>query len=510
VVEVWRVEVFECIEPPWAATHEFPHRLRTLAWFVLREGPRLAWRKAKAARLSASVARARRITAVLGRSVETGNVVIAAGEQDCPFAEMLAFPAPLTIAARDDGTAAFDRLCAALEQSDELRAEVARGEWRGSRWPATSLERLLPDQSTAASGRRGQPVQEVLVGRSGRRLTRSRPSDERPNLLLVGCGAYARAYALPNLPGFRKRSAVDLNPALAWRTAVSFGFESADSSVARALTSIEPGTPLMVVVAGYHSTHTDVAAAALSTHPACRVFIEKPPVTTWDQLSLLRRLRGAGGVIQIGYNRRFAPMSVLARSVLKRRSGPLFVTCVVKELAIPRSHWYHWPEEGTRIAGNLCHWVDLAQYFIEGTPVRLVLATPRGSAGDSLSASVEYADGSQATLIASDLGNGLRGVQEYIQLRREDVTVTIDDYLRCTIDEGGRRAVHRAIYRDKGHRAMYVAFASRQQARDGHYGDRDLLLTSSVYLRLTEMLRGGLTESALETDRIGSGAAGAA
>jgi predicted dehydrogenase len=173
---------------------------------------------------------------------------------------------------------------------------------------------------------------------------------------------------------------------------------------------------------------------------------------------------------------------VVARRVIGAAEGPVCVTCIVKELLIPESHWYRWPTQGTRIFGNLAHWVDIGVCMIDAEPLSLVIASAANSKpGDELSMTVVFADGSRLTVVATEHGNGLRGVQEYIDIRRANVTVQIDDFLRMTTERGGRRRIRRWRIRDKGHLAMYRAFLDGiEKGQPPSYPDRALLTTTRI------------------------------
>ena len=47
----------------------------------------------------------------------------------------------------------------------------------------------------------------------------------------------------------------------------------------------------------------------------------------------------------------------------ERKNEPFSVSCFVSGHKIPADHWYKNNDEGTRICGNLGHWIDLAIHF---------------------------------------------------------------------------------------------------------------------------------------------------
>ena len=121
--------------------------------------------------------------------------------------------------------------------------------------------------------------------------------------------------------------------------------------------------------------------------------------------------------------------------------------------------------QGTRITGNACHWIDLCQFFLGDsvTPVELTLINSFCSKDDCI-LSVKYNNGSIASIALTDKGNNLRGVQEYIEVKQNNCTYIIDDFLSFTeIDNFGKKVKLRKLYRDKGHKKMYETFITDVQ-----------------------------------------------
>jgi predicted dehydrogenase len=249
----------------------------------------------------------------------------------------------------------------------------------------------------------------------------------------------------------------------------------------------------VVVIATYHSTHLPLAELALSFNSEAKVMIEKPPVTTWEQLARLLELRRAGYFIEIGYNRRHTEYVRQARTLLDTKQGPTTVTCIVRERTIPMTHWYYWPTQGTRIIGNLTHWIDIGIHLIGSRPVSFnTMSSSLRFPADDVSISVHFEDGSQLNLISTDRGNPLRGIQEYIDIRKDDLTIKIDDFLHLTVQEGGRERSSSRLIRDKGHKRMYQDFLDKcLNGAPASYPEIDLERTCGLYLSLKEALLRG-------------------
>jgi predicted dehydrogenase len=500
------VEKYIPVELPVSGTAAPPMvsllNLRKLLFFFLREGVSLTLAKIRAVLSHWKLGENRALIVALGRDEATGMPVVALGGQDCPYAERLCFRRSLAAvqggAAQDleADAAALLAYCAANPDIAAALRDWSR--FSGRKPPVTLIDALAEGRRLLAAGTAPASATAVPVHFESAAVpieTRRPIAGGRSALFLAGAGKYPCAYALPVFAraGIPFDTVIDLNPARAARVAKRFGFASADTDAARGLRRLADYEAPMLLIATYHASHLEIAELALAINPATRIMLEKPPVATIDQLHRLDRLRRGGAYIEIGYNRRHPPMIAQARDRLATQDGPIVMTCIVKVPRIPPSHWYFWPAQGTRVTGNACHWIDLGRYFIGAEAERLVVAGPHeGAADGTISLIVCYADGSRATIVVTDNGNSLRGVQEFIELRRGDLTVTIDDFLRVRVEDGARQSVRRRLIRDKGHGRMYARFIDNvRQGRAPEYPDDELLATSLPYLLASAALKTG-------------------
>lgn len=491
-----RVVRSEQLERPASADESrftFRYPVAKLLYFTLREGPMLALAKVQASRLQRRIQLLRAVVIALCEDGD-GQSYLAVGPQDCPDSEWICFnaefvcriPLPETFEeyacrvreyfqhdigafARLFHFSSFSGVESTFSLIDILRDFVPSGVMRSI--PNTSID----------------PAEGLASRHQGTR-------NGKRDLFLAGAGAYSYAYILPNLKDLNRHTIIDINPLLSAVMGEKFGFAHRECSTSLALSRLEDCNEPVLVIATYHSTHVDIAGEALSRNRGTKIFIEKPPVTNHEQLRHLIQMRRDGNFIEIGYNRRQAPMvEKAARLVKGKGKGPVTMTCIVKELALPLSHWYYWPSQGTRVTGNLCHWIDLGTFFINALPVQVTVVSNRSAlAGDELTVVVIFEDESRLTLMATDCGNPLRGVQEYIDIRRDDLTVVIDDFLTMRCMERDRTRVYHSLIRDKGHARMYRNFSHCLRAGNKpSYSDRDLLVSSLTYLAVAEAALNG-------------------
>ena len=278
---------------------------------------------------------------------------------------------------------------------------------------------------------------------------------------VVGAGTFAHSVVLPALRGIggvRARTVVAASGLTASRSARRFGFERAATDLGDVLEDPEVQA---VFVLTPHRLHAPLATAALKA--GRHVFIEKPLCVTEEELRelvALHRSNAAGSgapILTVGFNRRFAPLATRLRAEIAG-IRPLVLVYRVNAGSLPAGHWLEAPEEGGRIVGEACHFIDLAVFLVGALPVRVFAEAPAGSAEPAVLV-VHLADGSVLTL--AYVTSGSRGLpKERLEVFGGGRAWVLDDWrVLRTFGEGWTRRVRR-FTPAKGHREELTAFVA--------------------------------------------------
>jgi len=186
-----------------------------------------------------------------------------------------------------------------------------------------------------------------------------------------------------------------------------------------------------VLIATQHDSHASLVVEGLRAGK--HVFVEKPLALTEEDLELIARVHAeTGRLLCVGFNRRFAPLTDLARSAVQARVGPLAVVMTVNAGRLPAEHWTKDPHAGGgRIVGEGCHFIDLARHLV-GHPIEGLHVTSAGAAGrdqveDIAAIQMRFVDGSWASI--HYLSSGHRGFpKERIELFWDGKTTQIDNF----------------------------------------------------------------------------------
>ncbi len=313
---------------------------------------------------------------------------------------------------------------------------------------------------------------------------------------LIGAGDYARSILIPALQRERaieRRGVADLNPGAAAITAARYDFAFASANPD---TLFNDRSMRGLLIAGYHDSHAPHTIHALERGVAA--FVEKPLVTSWAQFeALMLAYEHAEGkaFVACGFNRRFAPALVRLHKLVQRESGALTIVCVVRGHTLPPGHWYYGAAQGTQIAGNICHWIDLCMWLTRpAIPVSIAAIAPPGSIhAENVAITLTFDDGSLAAIIFTQRGDDLRGVQESIEVRRDDLSATVGgglDSLRAV--RGGRVVTAWHGARDKGHNAeLKAVLGAMRSGAPPPIAFREAMLSSALTLTAIDALAAG-------------------
>ena len=270
----------------------------------------------------------------------------------------------------------------------------------------------------------------------------SRPAS-RPvvRLGVIGAGNYATSMLLPHLQDRTDVRLVEVATATGLSAANAqrrFGFERC-STDHRGLLDDEAVDA--VVIATRHHAHAAMVCEALRAGKA--VFVEKPLAVDPDQLQTILAAIGDSGNdrLMVGFNRRFAPLLVDLKGDFGARSGPVQVRYEVNAGRLESGSWYAQLEEGSRLVGEGCHFVDTISWWLDQDPIA-VFAAATGDPDDTAS-TLLYPDGSVAT-IAYQTGGDSRAPKESFQVIGGGQLARLHNFQRTELWRGGRRHVRRS------------------------------------------------------------------
>lgn len=211
----------------------------------------------------------------------------------------------------------------------------------------------------------------------------------------IGAGNYASGTLIPAFArsGAQLHAVASASGVSSVHVAKKFSIPTASSDTASLL---RDGAIDTVVITTRHDSHAYWTQQALQAGK--HVFVEKPLALNRAQLDDIERTHAAHPerLLMVGFNRRYAPHTRIAKKALDAKKGPKSLVMTVNAGAIPADHWLQDPEVGGgRIIGEACHFIDLLRHLV-GAPIASVhaLGAGAGNIRDTVSITLGFADGS--------------------------------------------------------------------------------------------------------------------
>ena len=338
----------------------------------------------------------------------------------------------------------------------------------------------------AESAARGQlsavspaALPRVAVGRQ-RTADDGRWTEAVSRLDVIGAGNFARTMLLPHLKGQIAFGAVVNQTALSANHVKSkFGFEEAATDAGAVFggpnsrltgAGSETGSPGAVLIATRHHLHASLVEQALAANR--HVFVEKPLCLSPQELADIDEAYAKSkGTVMVGFNRRFAPASVELRKILVPAPGPKTASFRVMPGKLDPRHWYaNYAESGGRVLGEACHFLDYFCFLFDAEPVRVLAQTTWPAGGrlpfpDSVTAQIEFADGSCGQLVYSAEGDG-GFPKEKLTVYGAGVVAEITNFQELVVHRGRKRKSISCA--SKGHAEEMAAWAQFLLGQAGH------------------------------------------
>lgn len=292
------------------------------------------------------------------------------------------------------------------------------------------------------------------------------PRSSDRSVAIVGCGKFSYSVIALYLRGEHRdflRATLDTNLSRAISLCRTYDGAYATTEFDSILADEQVK---LVFVASNHASHAEYAVRCIEAGKA--VHIEKPHAVSTDQIDRLTQAmrRNPDVPVYLGFNRPRSPHFQKIVRAVARDEGPTTVNWFIAGHEIDPEHWYFAPEEGGRVLGNLCHWLDASIHLIGMDaffPCVLIPGTDPASKND-FSLSIQCADGSVVVICFSAKGHTFEGVREILNLQRGSTLALLRDFEETRIDAGPRKWRHRSLWRAHGHgeniRNSYAAVAA--------------------------------------------------
>ncbi|WP_441000664.1 Gfo/Idh/MocA family protein [Fodinibius sp. SL11] len=260
----------------------------------------------------------------------------------------------------------------------------------------------------------------------------------------------------------------------------------------------------LVYIASNHASHTPYAIKFLNN--GIDVFSEKPISVSFEQFDrLLEVLEKSNNDFYVGYNRPYSPAVTDLRNrynELHTDEGRFTLNCFISAHDIPKDHWYRNPQEGTRICGNVGHWIDLMFHIYnwrDHIPKKYIVQiaySDLSEPDDNITISITDGIGDLTSITISARSEPFEGINETINFQYDTLIAKIDDFRRMTVWNGDKLNKKRYWPKDVGHKRSVM-----QPFRNDNRDLNEIVASTELMLHITEMVRNVETEKEITLKR---------
>jgi polar amino acid transport system substrate-binding protein len=258
----------------------------------------------------------------------------------------------------------------------------------------------------------------------------------------IGLGSFAQNHLIPHI----KKSGIAL-AGVANQTAPSS--KSAAEKNGFAYFAANPNEIIndsktnLIFCASRHDSHADIVTNALKSGKA--VFVEKPLAINENELqNIITAANSDTPKLMVGFNRRFSKSFTTINDFFAKRTYPLTMIYRINAGFIPKDSWVQQPQQGGRIIGEVCHFIDTMSFLAKALPVKVFAESISSDASnlmidrDNVSITVKFADGSVGTVIYTASGDSSLD-KEYFEAHCERSSAIMNNFERVDLFKSGTK-----------------------------------------------------------------------
>lgn len=317
---------------------------------------------------------------------------------------------------------------------------------------------------------------------------------EQIKIGFVGAGNFAVNNLLPVLKKLNVAllSVSTSTPVNAKSVAERFGFAEATTNSNAIISDNRINT---LFIASRHDSHARYVVEALKQNKD--VFVEKPLAVNFEQLEEIKdTLSNSSSRLMVGFNRRFSAPFVKMKEFFANRQDKMIINYRINAGFIPNTHWIHAPEQGGRIIGEVCHFVDCAVFLTDALPVS-VFATCFSSDNstmpnyDNVAINIKMSDGSIATI--SYFANGSPLLEkEYCEVHCERKSAIMNNFKTLELFSNSQRKLFKFDGK-KGIDEEVCSFINAiRQGKPSPIGAEEIIKATEATFFAIESLKTGL------------------
>ena len=319
-------------------------------------------------------------------------------------------------------------------------------------------------------------------------------SSDKINVGLIGAGNFTKSVILPNMAKIGGYELVGLCTATgvsAEGTGKKYDFKYITTDSDEIFKNTEINS---VFVTTRHNDHASKVLKAIENQKHC--FVEKPLCIYEEELEAINEAYNGKSILQVGFNRRFAPM---VETMKNKLNGQIAINYRVNAGVIPKEVWIQDRSiGGGRIIGEVCHFIDTCSYLISSNVVSVYAATVQKNDQsipneDNVNIVLNYANGSTATISYFAYGDNSMP-KEQIEAFGNGISMQLNDFRELTIYSGVKAKKEKSANQDKGFINEFKAFKVSVESGVSAISFDSIYNTTKTTFKILDSIRSGNVE----------------
>jgi len=314
----------------------------------------------------------------------------------------------------------------------------------------------------------------------------------KPVVGFIGAGNFAQSNLLPHLIKNKVslRGVCTGTPVNSKSVSDKFGFEYFTTDYDEILNDEKIDT---VFIASRHDSHGKYVAQAIKKGK--NVFVEKPIAINADELDEIENLYNPEKILFVGFNRRFSEPFNDIKKFYSNNLEPYVINYRINAGLIPKTHWIQSPEQGGRIIGEVCHFIDTISYLTDSRPIKVFaesLDTDNSKLveNDNVNITIKYENGSVVNILYVASGDSSQP-KEYCEVFSGGKTAVMNNFRDVTFYNNSRK-IKKSYSGSKGHKEEILHFIKLLEGKEKENLSVDSIFdTSLVTLKILESIKTG-------------------
>ncbi len=308
-----------------------------------------------------------------------------------------------------------------------------------------------------------QITKSIIVSQHDNR--KSSGNDKKLSIGFIGSGNFTSKVILPNLKKINNthlHTIASHSGSSSTYSAKKYGFEINTTDVSLVFSDTSINT---IFICSRHDTHAEFVLKALEQNK--NIFVEKPLALTLEQLKNIRETYSkSNSVLFVDFNRRFSPLSILAKELLSDIKLPKAINFNINSGAIDKKSWVQNAKiGGGRIIGEVCHFIDFLFFLIQSKVDYWHSISMDNETNDTLTICIKFKDGSIGNINYFSNGS-VKYPKESIEIFTGNKVLKIDNFKKLT-GYGWKNFKSKKLWsQDKGHSTAIKEFISSIQNND--------------------------------------------